>query len=1069
MEGRGFNPYGAGGNGGGGGGGRGRGRNGGGRGRYGGGGGDGGGRGGYGYGGADGGGRGSFGGGGGGRYGGGGDGGGRGSYGGGGDGGGRGSYGGGGGRYGGGGDGGGRGRYGGGRGDGGGRGRYSGGGGGRGAWGGGGFAGGYDNRAAQNWGGDGGSTGSPWSRTPSAPSSTPPVTDQPLYSPPSNSVEVEPKFQSMKISEAKQLLLPLKATDDKLLPIRRPDRGTLAIRSVSLLANHFSVSFNPRRIIMHYDVDIKQATPAGKQSFRKPIPKNVMRLIKNKLFSENANFPVDMVAYDGEKNIFSAVELPVGEFIVELSDGEDTTACSYKLTIKEVSRLELSKLKEYLGGRISYIPRDILQGMDLVMKENPSKHRIAVGRSFYGKNFRVGDDLNNGIAAYRGFYQSLKPTSQGLSLCLDYSVLSLRKPMPVLDFLKEHIQGFKVVDDVTRMRQEVTNALKGLKVTVTHRVTKQKYIISGLTKESTRSLSFDLLDPDSQGSTKKIGIAEYFWQKYERRIEHLNIPCLDIGRPNKTNYVPMEFCVLVEGQRYPKEDLDRDRAAFLKSISLPAPAERKKSICEMVQAEDGPFGVVANNFDMKVDKNMTPVQGRVLGAPELKLRATNGNICPVRVDQEKCHWNLVGKSVVEGQKVERWALIDFTSTSRFRMRIPDFVYNLRSRSSRLGMHMEEPLVCCSTGMHEFSSVSNIEKLLRKVVSDAGQGGRLQRKGLQLIVCIMTKRDPGYKYLKWVSETQIGVVTQCCLSNLASKGQDQYLANLCLKINAKVGGSNVELNGQLPNCVYEDKVMFIGADVNHPAARNSTCPSIAAVVGTINWPATNRYAARIQPQEHRKEKIVNFGSICRDLVNTFAQHNSYKPKKIIVFRDGVSEGQFDMVLNEELIDLLLAVCDEDYRPTITLVVAQKRHHTRLFNLKDGGFIANVPPGTVVDTTIIHPFEFDFYLCSHYGSLGTSKPTHYYVLWDENGFTSDSLQKLIYDLCFTYARCTKPVSLVPPVYYADLVAYRGRMFQEVAMEQFSYSRSSPSSSPSSGASFQQDFYKLHQDLQDVMYFV
>ncbi|CAI9090478.1 OLC1v1025256C2 [Oldenlandia corymbosa var. corymbosa] len=864
----------------------------------------------------------------------------------------------------------------------------------------------------------------------------------------------------MKISEEKQLPLPSNTRDDKILPMRRPDRGSLSARSVSLLANHFSVSFNSRSVIMHYSVEIKPATIAGKRPFKKSIPKTVMRSIKDKLFTEDDNFPVDMVAYDGERNIFSAVELPVGEFTV-------TTSFSYKFTIREVSRLECSKLEEYLCGKISYIPRDVLQGMDVVMKENPSKHRISVGRSFYSKNYEVRDDLSCGVAAYRGFYQSLKPTSQGLALCLDYSVLAFRKPVPVLDFLKEHIQGFTKADDVIRMRREVINALRGLKVNVTHRVSKQKFIISGLTREPTRSLSFDLIGRNSQDSGRKIGIVEYFWEKYERRIEHLNIPCLDIGKPNQINYVPMEFCVLVEGQR--NRRLDRDRAQFLKRISLAAPAERKNSICEMVQGQDGPSGVVAENFDMKVEKNMTPIQGRVLGAPELKLREMNGSICPVTVDQERCQWHIDGKSLVGAQSIERWALIDFTSTSHFKMHIQEFVYNLRNHSSRLGMHMEEPVVCCSTGMHEFSTVSRIEKLLRKVVADARQGGCQQGKELQLIVCIMTKRDPGYKYLKWVSETQIGVVTQCSLSTHASKAQDQYLTNLCLKINAKVGGSNIELNEQLPNFVNEDNVMFIGADVNHPAAQNSTCPSIAAVVGTINWPATNRYAARIQPQEHRKEKIVNFGSICRDLVNTFAQRNNCKPKKIIVFRDGVSEGQFGMVLNEELRDLQRAVCTEDYWPTITVVVAQKRHHTRLFNSKDGGVIVNVPPGTVVDTTIIHPFEFDFYLCSHYGSLGTSIPTHYYVLWDENGFTSDKLQKLIYNLCFTFARCTKPVSLVPPVYYADLVAYRGRLFQEVAMEQSSESRSAASASSLSAASFQQNFYTLHQDLQNVMYFV
>ncbi|KAL0398154.1 UNVERIFIED_CONTAM: protein argonaute 2 [Sesamum radiatum] len=259
-------------------------------------------------------------------------------------------------------------------------------------------------------------------------------------------------------------------------------------------------------------------------------------------------------------------------------------------------------------------------------------------------------------------------------------------------------------------------------------------------------------------------------------------------------------------------------------------------------------------------------------------------------------------------------------------------------------------------------------------------------------------------------------------------------------------------------------MFIGVDVNHPGPKNVSCPSIAAVVGTVNWPAANRYAARVGPQKHRCEEIKNFGTMCKDLVNTYALLNKVKPRRIVVFRDGVSEGQFLMVLNKELPDLRTAISEGDYKPKITVVVAQKRHRTRLFvEDENDGMSGNVPPGTVVDTRIVHPHDFDFYLCSHYGSKGTSKPTHYYVLRDENLFSSDRLQKLIYDMCFTFARCTKPVSLVPPVYYADRVAYRGRMFQEAAV-----GRDSPMSS-SSGPSFDQRFYTLHPDLENTMFFV
>jgi len=50
--------------------------------------------------------------------------------------------------------------------------------------------------------------------------------------------------------------------------------------------------------------------------------------------------------------------------------------------------------------------------------------------------------------------------------------------------------------------------------------------------------------------------------------------------------------------------------------------------------------------------------------------------------------------------------------------------------------------------------------------------------------------------------------------------------------------------------------------------------------------------------------------------------------------------------------------------------------------------NVPSGVVVDTIITHPREFDFYLYSHGGNLGTSRPSHYHLLWDENNFSYNS---------------------------------------------------------------------------------
>ena len=85
----------------------------------------------------------------------------------------------------------------------------------------------------------------------------------------------------------------------------------------------------------------------------------------------------------------------------------------------------------------------------------------------------------------------------------------------------------------------------------------------------------------------------------------------------------------------------------------------------------------------------------------------------------------------------------------------------------------------------------------------------------------------------------------------------------------------------------------------------------------------------------------------------------------------------------------------FKPTITLIVVGKRHHVRFFPRieNEGDRSGNCVAGTVVDSDVVNPVEFDFYLLSHGGILGTSCPAHYNVLIDENRFTYVTLDVLL----------------------------------------------------------------------------
>ena len=123
------------------------------------------------------------------------------------------------------------------------------------------------------------------------------------------------------------------------------------------------------------------------------------------------------------------------------------------------------------------------------------------------------------------------------------------------------------------------------------------------------------------------------------------------------------------------------------------------------------------------------------------------------------------------------------------------------------------------------------------------------------------------------------------------------------------------------------------------------------------------------------------------------------------------------------------------PKLTVIVVGKRHHVRMFpeSQRDADRSGNCPSGTVIDTDIVHPTEFDFFLQSHGGLLGTSRPAHYSILYDDNQFTADALQQLSFALCHVFARSTRAVSVPCPVYYADIVCSRARTHYDPQTQQ------------------------------------
>ena len=192
------------------------------------------------------------------------------------------------------------------------------------------------------------------------------------------------------------------------------------------------------------------------------------------------------------------------------------------------------------------------------------------------------------------------------------------------------------------------------------------------------------------------------------------------------------------------------------------------------------------------------------------------------------------------------------------------------------------------------------------------------------------------------------------STVQRKCKPATLGNICLKINAKLGGSNSIIDlGTRPPVIPGIAIVIFGADVTHPHSDDTTSPSIASVVVSIDLEG-GKYQALHRNQKYRQEIIAGLTEMTKDHLRAFYRTTGAKPVKLIFYHDGVSDGQFAAVRLEEI--AALKACSElqkDYQPKITFIVVQKRHHTRLFPKNREGASGkgeNVPPGTMVDRTI-----------------------------------------------------------------------------------------------------------------------
>lgn len=798
--------------------------------------------------------------------------------------------------------------------------------------------------------------------------------------------------------------------------------------------NSYRVLNAPNKTVYQYDVII------GTGAEKRVVQQKVWASKKRKAATGQD------IIWDGNKLAWSLKDYKEVRQIVDLDEEEKGKPSqdgrnAFRLHIVRTKQVNLHNITAYLQGKIQF-NIDVMEGvnfLDHLLREGPSQNPnlIAVRRSFFARN-GSRSDLGGGIEVFRGVYQSLRLVQGGqMVINLDVSNSCFWKPQNVLNAIRDK-NKYRDANEIARRftnSAEVKATQKYLsklscKANYPGNKTPSKvWNIRAIAKVTANTHKITWRDQNGKETGEMVTVAQYFKRKYNVSLALPELPLVEMTKKiaKQPVYFPMELLVLVENQRYGAK-LDEIQTANMIKFAVSPPHVRQQAINEgktWLRWEQDQW---LSNYGLQIDRNQVSTQARILPPPGIKF---GGN----KVEQPgtKGKWDLRGKRFLTGNPNElvSWGIGLFEGRTRLQPAqvekfATDFIKAYRGHGGVVA-----------------NGLPHIMQLPR----DAGQavealqqgtGNKFNRRPQLLIFLVQDKNAHHYLRIKKSCDCRFGVVSQVMQAAQVQKGNPQYYSNVLMKVNAKLGGCTSMVQPHQTSGfkgTFPGPTAFIGADVSHPSP-GSEQASMAAITLSFDKHA-GRYAAGCQTNGHRIEMITdkNMRAILGPLMTGWVSDvgGGRLPTQIYYMRDGVSEGQYIKVMNEE-VPAIRGVLDKingrKWEGKITVIIASKRHHIRAFPKQgDGDQKGNPQPGTLIERDVTMPLEFDFYLYSHIALQGTSRPVHYTVLLDEAKHPASVLQNMIYEHCYQYMRSTTSVSLHPAVYYAHIASNRAKAHEDI----------------------------------------
>ena len=334
------------------------------------------------------------------------------------------------------------------------------------------------------------------------------------------------------------------------------------------------------------------------------------------------------------------------------------------------------------------------------------------------------------------------------------------------------------------------------------------------------------------------------------------MPLIDIGAPGKPCYIPAELCTIEPGEPHLGK-LGPNETSEMLRVASRRPAANAGLIMGtgLTQLGINPASSVLGNFGIRISTQMTVIPGRELPPPSVTYKKGNPRVA-------FGSWNIMDVKFHHGAKMGNWKVLvvrDDVAALSFDgpgdPRLSGFIKAFADKCKSSGMDIgtgppvtkpTQPLPAIGGDPGRRRALGLIEQAIQ---------GFGDPKGISFILVLLQKRDDFiYPGIKRLCSVKFGVRTQSMLLEKAmkEKGQDQYLSNVALKVNTKLGGINHRLGGDALSWITREPTMLVGIDVTHPGpASVAGSPSIAGVVGSIDQDFV-QFPASLRLQKSKQE-------------------------------------------------------------------------------------------------------------------------------------------------------------------------------------------------------------------------